>query len=267
MGDGCRHIGGGELTSDAGMIGRLRAYLAQRRDWRRRRRKHKKQFARWLAANPGGSYGQSYAEDARRRIDAGDSHPTLGVASVDQAAVRARAQRVLADFKRAGCRPHHVVVDYGCGSLWIGEAFMGYLDPGKYIGLDVSDTFFAEGLKRLPPDFVADRRPDVQVISEVALRDVRELKPDFIASIAVLHHVPPEDLPGYFARIVSLAGPPTRIEVSHWVGLRTRWAPPRSWRHSRHAVRAALAPLGYRADYRAERRIMPSTPGFSVVRR
>jgi cyclopropane fatty-acyl-phospholipid synthase-like methyltransferase len=249
------------------MIGKLHAYLEQRREGHRLRRKQKRNFERWLAAHPGGSCGQFYAEDARRRIDAGDAHATLGLASVDQAAVMARAQRVLADFKRAGCAPHHVVVDYGCGSLWIGEALMDYLEPGNYIGLDVSDVFYAEGLARLSSEFVAGRRPTLHTITDAALREVRGRKPDFIASIAVMQHVPPKDLPGYFARIVSLAGPETRIEICHGVGFWTKWRAPRSWRHGRFSVRSALAPLGYAADYRPENRIMRTTPGFSLVRR
>lgn len=251
----------------ARLIDRLRAYLKERREWRRLRRKQSRQFARWLADNPGGTYGQFYAADARRRIDAGAAHVTLGVTSVDRDEAAARAQRVLGDLKRAGCRPEHVVVDYGCGSLWIGEAFMDYLEPGNYVGLDVSDVFFAEGLARLPAEFVARKRPSVRVIDDVALRDVQARKPDFIFSIAVMQHVPPEDLPGFFRRIVSLAAPHSRIEVCHGVRLRTTWMPPRSWRHSRHAIRAALAPLGCAAEYRPERRIMPTTPGFGVVRR
>lgn len=251
----------------ARLIDRLRTYLTQRREWRRLRRKQKKQFARWLADNPGGSYGQFYAADARRRIDAGDAHATLGVNSVDRNEVTARAQRVLVDFKRAGCKPQHVVVDYGCGSLWIGEAFMDYLQPGNYVGLDVSDLFFAEGLARLPAAFVAKQRPSVQVIDDAALREVQACKPDFIFCLAVMQHVPPEDLPDFFRRIVSLAAPHSRIEVSHWTRICTAWIPPRSWRHSRRAIRAALAPLGYAAEYRPERRIMSTTPGFSIVRR
>jgi len=249
------------------LIDRLRAHLKQRREWRRLRRKQQKQFARWLADNPGGSYGQFYAADARRRIDAGDAHATLGVASVDRDEVTARAQRVLGDFKRAGCRPEHVVVDYGCGSLWIGEAFMEYLQPGNYVGLDVSDVFFVEGLARLPSEFLAQRRPSVQVISDPVLREVGKRKPDFIFSLAVMHHVPPEDLSDYFRRILSLAAPHSRIEIGHWPRFRTTWMPPRSWRHSHHAIRAALAPLGYAPEYRPEQRIMPTTPGFGIMRR
>lgn len=249
------------------MIGRLRAYLQQARRNRRLRRKHKKKFAQWLAVHPGGSYGEFYAADARRRIDAGDPHATLGVASVDRDAAKARAHRVLADFKRAGCASHHVAVDYGCGSLWVGEAFMDYLAPGNYVGLDVSDLFYAEALARLPAEFIASRRPILGVISDATLQDVRGRKPDFVLSIAVMNHVPPEDLRGYFARLVSLAGPDTRIEIGHGTRLCTRWVPPRSWRHGRFAIRAALAPLGYAAEYRPEHRIMPTTPGFSLVRR
>lgn len=146
---------------------------------------------------------------------------------MDQAAVRARAQRILSQFTRAGCAPHHVVVDYGCISLWVGEAFMAHLDPGNYIGLDVSETFYAEGLARLEAELGASRRPTFRVISDAALEDVRGRKPAFILSLAVVHHIPPQDLPLYFARIVSLAADSTRIEITHQVGLRTRWLPPR----------------------------------------
>lgn len=252
------------------MLSELASYLRQALERRRLRRKHAKKFRRWLAIHPGGTYGEFYVEDARRRIDAGEVHKTLGITTIDQDAAKARAQRVLANFKRAGCMPHHVVVDYGCGSLWVGEAFMDYLEPGNYIGLDISDMFYTEGLARLPADFVASRRPMLRVIDEGALQEVRARKPDFIASIAVMHHVPPDDLAGYFARIVSLAGPDTRIEITqtvHGFWLRMKLIPPRRWQHGRFAIRSTLAPLGYAAEYRPQHRIMPTTTGFSVVRR
>lgn len=249
------------------MIGRLRAYLARRSELRRLARKKRKKFRRWLVLNPGGSYGQFYAESTRRNIDAGAPHPTLGLTTVNRSHVQARAQRVLADFKQAGCAPHHLVVDYGCGSLWVGEVFMGYLEPGNYIGLDLVDTFYTEGLTRLPPEFVASSKPSLHVIDDNSLRNVRDRNPDFILSLAVMQHVPPGDLAGYFSRIVSLAGPRTRIEIGNQVMFCTWGQPPHKYWHSRWSVRAALAPLGYVADYRPESRIMRTTPGFSLVRR
>jgi len=249
------------------MIGRLRAYLERRGELRRRARKKQQKFRRWLVVNPGGSYGQFYAESTRRNIDAGVPHPTLGVTNVKKSQVEARARRILADFKRAGCAPHHVVVDYGCGSLWVGEVFMDFLEPGNYIGLDLVDTFYIEGLARLPPEFVASRKPSVHLIADSSLRETRDRNPDFILSVAVMQHVPPGDLAGYFARIASLAGPRTRIEIGNQVMFCTWGQSPHKYWHSRWSVRSALAPLGYVVDYRPENRIMRTTPGFSLVRR
>jgi hypothetical protein len=248
------------------MIGKLRAWLAQRREWRRRWRKRKKKYARWQAAHPGGSYAQYYVEETRRQIDAGMmTYSNIGL-DVDVGFMKKRAQGILEAFKRAGCQPHHVVVDYGCGSLWIGEAFMDYLEPGNYVGLDVADGFYAEAVTRFPEGYVAERRPMLRVISPDSLREVRERKPDFVLSTGVLMHVAPEDLAGYFAGITTIALPHTRIEIGHKASLFGSWEPPRFWRHSRFAIGSALRALGYEARYAARHRIL-TTRGFALVRR
>lgn len=249
------------------MIGKLRAWLARRREWRRRWRKRKKKYARWLAAHPGGSYTQFYVQEVRRQIDAGMmKHSNLGL-DVDVARMKRSGQRILEEFKRTGCQPHHVIVDYGCGSLWIGEAFMDYLEPGNYVGLDVVDGFYAEGLTRFPEGYVAARRPMLRVIAPDSLREVRDRKPDFILSTGVLMHVAPEDLADYFAGLTAIALPHTRIEIGYQVHWFSGWEPPRFWRHSRFAIGSVLAPLGYRARYAAKHRIVPAMPGFALVRR
>jgi hypothetical protein len=249
------------------MIGKLRAWLAQRREWRRRLRKRKSKYARWLAAHPGGSYAQFYVEETRRQIDAGMMTYSNTGLDVDIGFMKSRAQRILEAFKGAGCQPHHVVVDYGCGSLWIGEAFMDYLEPGNYVGLDVADGFYVEALTRFPEGYVAERRPMLRVISQDSLREVRDRKPDFILSTGVLMHVPPEDLTGYFAGVTAIALPHTRIEIVHKAALFSGWEPPRFWRHSRFAIGSALAALGYEARYAAGHRILTTTRGFALVRR
>lgn len=40
-----------------------------------------------------------------------------------------------------------------------------------------------------------------------------------------------------------------------------------SMQHSRLAIRSALAPLGYAAEYRPERRILGTMPGLALVLR
>jgi hypothetical protein len=159
------------------------------------------------------------------------------------------------------------VVDYGCGSLWIGEAFIDYLEPGNYIGLDVADEFYGEALSRFPEGYIAKRRPMLRVISSDSLREVRARKPDFILSSSVLMHVPPEKVAAYFACLTSIAQPTTRIEIGYNATLLSGWRPPRFWRHSRFRIASALAPLGYRARYAARHRIAPHMGGFTLVRR
>lgn len=248
---------------DDGLVARVKRTIAMYRRARRRRNA----FKAWLEQHPGGSYAQFYAEDARDYLAEGRPHPSLGIKNVDEATVRARAKKLLEDFKRAGGMPRHVVVDYGCGSLWVGEAFMDYLEPGNYIGLDVADFFYKEGLARLPADFLASRRPSLHVISDASLAEVRARSPDFVFSFSVMMHVPPGDLGGYFARILSLAGPQTRIDIDNRVVFRTWGRNPNLMWHTRSSVRRALDPLGYTADFSIQRRIIPSTPGFVVVQR
>jgi hypothetical protein len=80
-------------------------------------------------------------------------------------------------------------------------------------------------------------------------------------------HVPPEGLTDYFAGLTAVALPHTRIEISYRSVFFSHWEPPRFWRHSRFAIRSALAPLGYDARYAARHRILTTTPGFALVRR
>lgn len=249
------------------MIGRLRAYLKERRDLRRQQRRYRRRYDAWQAANPDGTYGQFYAMNARETIDRGQMHKTLGLSSVDQDVARRRGERMLKCLIAAGCKPHHRVVDYGCGSLWIGEAVMSYLEPHGYIGLDVSDTFYAEALTRIPPALLAERQPMLAVIDEQSLEKARQLAPDFIIAINVLHHVPPAEIKDFFARIVSLAGPGTRIDVTCRTGWRTALDGIRRWQHGRHAIRRALAAIGCAPDYRQSARIDTTRAGFVIVRR
>src|SRR3954468_23923578 len=38
-----------------------------------------------------------------------------------------------------GLRPHHRLLDVGCGAMRGGVHFAAYLDPGHYFGIDVND--------------------------------------------------------------------------------------------------------------------------------
>ena len=133
------------------------------------------------------------------------------------------------------------MLDYGCGSLWIGEALIEYLDAGRYIGLDVVEDFWREALDRLDPALVAAKRPNLGLLDTAP--DAAAPPPDFILATAVLLHVPPEELGSLFGRLLARAGPRTRVLVDHDLdrpdGFRGT-----VWRHSLATVERQLAAYG-----------------------
>ncbi len=78
----------------------------------------------------------------------------------------ARIGRLQFDYLlRHGLRPHHRMLDIGCGNLRAGRLFIDHLDTGNYYGIDISpaillaaqDTLVREGLQAgLPHLMLAD---------------------------------------------------------------------------------------------------------------
>jgi cyclopropane fatty-acyl-phospholipid synthase-like methyltransferase len=50
---------------------------------------------------------------------------------------------------RAGLKPHHRLLDFGCGTLRGGIPIIDYLDAGNYIGLDVRTETLKEACVEL----------------------------------------------------------------------------------------------------------------------
>ncbi|HEX2889799.1 hypothetical protein [Vineibacter terrae] len=174
-------------------------------------------FRLFRLSHPGATFADFYAYDIERKLATGASHPTLGKRkrvrrtgqALDLTTARhgARGRFVLERLFLEGLRPEHRVVDYGCGSLRIGQHFISFLDPGGYWGLDVTDSFYRDGLDLLPPGAAQARCPHLAVIDTTTLSDVRAQQPDFIVCVAVLLHVPPGELDMFFDRLLGLRAP------------------------------------------------------------
>lgn len=182
-----------------------------------------RRYRRWKRSNPEGTFAQFYAADAEAKIRKGKSHATLGVRSWadgraapvewDQSTFAQRGHENWQQIVELGLRREMRCVDYGCGSLRLGQHAIRYLDPGNYWGIDISDTFYAEGLKLLPPDLVTEKRPRFGVIAEPLLADIRAGGPEFIFANAVLQHVPPEELGLFFRRLAAMMTPASRAYI------------------------------------------------------
>ncbi len=151
----------------------------------------------------GKSAEQHYIDVLSRRMDEGWEHSTLGPKIRDEAYTRAKAERWSQRMIDFGLQPHHLCVEYGCGSLWAAEPIIRYLEPGKYVGLDITDKFYEYGRSRLA-DLVVEKQVRLGVIAEEKLKEVAALQPDIIFSRKVLPHIAEEILPRYLANIASL---------------------------------------------------------------
>ncbi|MEO8327223.1 MAG: hypothetical protein ABI618_15335 [Nitrospirota bacterium] len=110
-----------------------------------------------------------------------------------------------------GLQPHHVCVDYGCGSLRVGQHLIGYLQPNRYWGLEVTDRFFQNGLDQLQDGIHQAKTPHLGIIQEPLLQRVALLKPDYLICVSVIMHVPPHELDPFFAKLLRLMAIQTRL--------------------------------------------------------
>ena len=209
----------------------------------------KRQLKRWRAQHPGAPFANFYAERIERKLGKGLSHTTLGAhgwQAGDDSPVewnrKSFAQRGLQpwnDIVALGLTPDMRCVDYGCGSLRLGQHAIRYLNVGNYYGIDVTDSFINTGLELVDPELVKSKVPRLATITGEVLRDIRAWEPDFIFSNAVLQHVPPEELSLFFERLESMMAHHTRAYILYITGERLQRFDSMSWSYPGEYIRAA----------------------------
>jgi hypothetical protein len=155
-----------------------------------------------------------YEQRTLQRIADGELRETLGLEVYDEAATREKSERWLAQMIDLGLRPDHFCVEYGCGSLWCAEPVIRYLQPGRFTGLDVTDGFYAFGQQRLGT-LLNEKQVRLAVIAPQSLRETAAMKPDFIFSHRVLHHVPKRGFARYMRSLCALLDRRTVLVIEH----------------------------------------------------
>jgi SAM-dependent methyltransferase len=180
-------------------------------------------FRLWKKRHPEGSFAEFYVADAERKLSKGRHHSTLGArgwanrgsSEIDWDSV-SFAGRGLVNWRQIvdlGLQPDMRCVDFGCGSLRLGQHAIRYLAPSNYWGVDLTASFIDAGLRLLPPELIASNTPRFGVIDDALLAEIRAWEPDFIFANAVLQHVPPDELSVFFRRIAAIMAPSTRAYV------------------------------------------------------
>lgn len=213
---------------------------------------------RWLAwklRHPRGRYHDYYVERVTARLDEGQVHVSLGCRSPEHARHAAAGRAVLKRLVSLGLRPEHRVVDYGCGSLRIGRHLIDFLAADRYVGLDVTERFWRDGLRNLDPECTRRKRPRFALVE-----GPRPEPPDFLVSIGVLIHVPAQELSLYLDGIQALIGPRTLALVTFFDDEDHRRLSEMTWTWPAERVVSALAARGLAAQV-SDFDAFPAPPG------
>lgn len=104
-------------------------------------------------------------------------------------------------LKSEGLKPSHFLLDVGCGPGRAARRFVPYLDPARYVGVDISPRCLAYAEQLAVDEGWADRKPSFVLEGDLSFTDAG-LTPvdraifrfDFIWAHSVFTHLPPQQI-------------------------------------------------------------------------
>jgi cyclopropane fatty-acyl-phospholipid synthase-like methyltransferase len=109
---------------------------------------------------------------------------------------------------KAGLKPHHKLLDFGCGTLRGGIPLINYLDAGNYIGLDVRTETLKEACLEIEESGLDIKRPTIIHCHNPSIISFSD-GVSFIWAFSVLIHLSDEKLDQFLefaSRSLSPAG-------------------------------------------------------------
>jgi SAM-dependent methyltransferase len=100
-------------------------------------------------------------------------------------------------LKQRGLRPHHHLLELGCGTLRGGLPIIDFLQEGHYHGIDARGIALEEARKELAESNLEDKRPTLIRAGDLSSVDLNRTF-DFVWAFSVLPHLEVENLRGAF---------------------------------------------------------------------
>jgi len=93
-----------------------------------------------------------------------------------------------------GLKTGDTVIDVGCGVLRAGIPLIKYLEPGNYIGADISLRALLEGNKRIYNEKLGHKKPVMLQNTDLSFERLENFEADYILMQSLWTHLPPAEL-------------------------------------------------------------------------
>lgn len=113
-----------------------------------------------------------------------------------------------------GLKPHHRLLDFGCGCLRGGVHFVRYLDPGNYYGTDINQSLLDAGYdSEIEPLGLADRLPRDHLLCAADGEGLATLgvKFDYALALSLFTHLPFNKIRTCLERLALVMRPNERL--------------------------------------------------------
>lgn len=151
-----------------------------------------------------------------------------------------------------GLRPHHKLLDLGCGTLRGGRHFIRYLDPDKYTGTDISGGAIDYARTLVQEEQLAHKKPRLihRKVGDGFFSDVD--RPDYILAQSVFTHLPSDMIRKCFSEASAFLRANTIFYFTFKPSLISWQRGYKSFSHPPRLFRRLARECGYRIEFPAD---------------
>ncbi|MER6090290.1 class I SAM-dependent DNA methyltransferase [Streptomyces bluensis] len=108
---------------------------------------------------------------------------------------------------RHGLRPHHRMLEIGCGNLRAGRLFIDHLESGHYYGIDISPDILLAAQDTLVREGLQPKLPHLVLVDDLTLAFLPDARFDVVHAHSVFSHSPPHVIEECFAHVGRVLAP------------------------------------------------------------
>lgn len=129
----------------------------------------------------------------------------------------------ITELKKLGLAPSSSVLEIGCGPLTAGLPTIEFLEPGRYVGVDVRSSVLDCAWQLIGKHGLSSKNPQLIRSDTFASDQLWDRRFDFIWTFSVLYHLTDDILDRYFAMVaerlggIAVANVQTYMEDSTWL--------------------------------------------------